>query len=289
MAENETTIDNLSQAINNSSSPAVGNNTGDSSAGSTSNPNSWLQTLPEDIRSSKSLAKFNDPNALAKSYLELEKSLDKRISLPADDANDEEWNKVFAKLGMPEDKKYILDEKRAELLKNNLADEDTLKLYEDLFHKGNLTKRQGERILEQIIESAKNSNNALIEAQKQARQANTVKFHEKYGDKSTEKLNILKATMAQHGSKELVDLVEESNYSPILIDLLLKLGESSKSDSLVSGKTNPLISTKEDAKKEIKRLESDKEFMLIYGDKGHAGYDEAIKKMQSLYDLAYNN
>jgi hypothetical protein len=52
---------------------------------------------------------------------------------------------------MPEDKKYIADEKKAELLKNNLADEETLLLYEDLFHKGNLTRRQGEKILERII------------------------------------------------------------------------------------------------------------------------------------------
>jgi hypothetical protein len=283
----EDIVENLSQVISNSGSSGADNNSGDSTSTLKSNVGDWLQGLPEDIRSSKSLAKFNDLPALAKSYLELEKNLDKRILMPSEEASDEEWSKVFAKLGMPEDKKYIADEKKAELLKNNLADEETLLLYEDLFHKGNLTRRQGEKILERIIENAQNSNKELIEARKTAREANLAKFQETYKESTSEKLNILKGVMSRYGSAELVDLVEETNYAPVLIDLLLKLGEGIKGDSLVSGKSNPLISDKETARKEIKRLESDREFMVKYAGKGHVGHKQAVKELNDLYDIAY--
>ena len=288
-----TTIENLTDAISGGGAGKTETSNTDkgeeiSKTESNSSQSNWLQSLPEDLRGLKSLEKFSDTNSLVKSYIELEKSLDKKISLPTDTANDEEWLKLYSKLGMPEDKKYIADDRKAELLKNNLADEDTLSLYEDLFHKGNLTKRQGQKILEHIVQNAQNTNKSVSEAREKDRASNMTKFNEQHGEKVAEKLNILKATMAKHGSDELVGLIEESNYAPVLIDLLLKVGESNKEDMLISGKADQLINDKNSATKEIKRLESDAKFMLEYRDKKHVGHSAAIVKMNELYATAYN-
>lgn len=78
---------------------------------------SWLDNLPEDLKGNKSLSKFTDMSGLAKSYLELEKNKDKGLMLPNEDASDEEWDKIYQKLGMPEDRKYISSDRRAELIK----------------------------------------------------------------------------------------------------------------------------------------------------------------------------
>jgi polyhydroxyalkanoate synthesis regulator phasin len=281
MSENNQNTQDLRDAI------TEGNKSDVTSIDSGKETGKWLEGLPDDLRGVKSLSKFNDLTSLAKSYIELEKNLDKRIIMPGDEASDEDWGKLFIKLGMPEDKKYITDEKKAELLKNNLTDGETLSLYEELFHKGNLTKRQGEKILNQIIENAQNTNEELIKVQKASREANMAKFYEVYKDQTSEKLNILKGVMSKYGSAELVDLVEETNYAPVLIDLLLKLGEGIKSDSLVSGKSEPTISDKETAVKEIKRLESDKEFMLKYADRSHIGHKQAVSELNDLYEIAY--
>lgn len=281
MSENNQNTQDLRDAI------IEGNKSDVTSIDSGKETGKWLEGLPDDLRGVKSLSKFNDLTSLAKSYIELEKNLDKRIIMPGDEASDEDWGKLFIKLGMPEDKKYITDEKKAELLKNNLTDGETLSLYEELFHKGNLTKRQGEKILEQIIENAQNANEELIKVQKASREANMAKFYEVYKDQTSEKLNILKGVMSKYGSAELVDLVEETNYAPVLIDLLLKLGEGIRSDSLVSGKSEPTISDKETAVKEIKRLESDKEFMLKYAGKSHIGHKQAVSELNDLYEIAY--
>lgn len=281
MSENNQNTQDLRDAI------IEGNKSDITSIDSGKETGKWLEGLPDDLRGVKSLSKFNDLTSLAKSYIELEKNLDKRIIMPGDEASDEDWGKLFIKLGMPEDKKYITDEKKAELLKNNLTDGETLSLYEELFHKGNLTKRQGEKILNQIIENAQNANEELIKVQKASREANMAKFYEVYKDQTSEKLNILKGVMSKYGSAELVDLVEETNYAPVLIDLLLKLGEGIRSDSLVSGKSEPTISDKETAVKEIKRLESDKEFMLKYAGKSHIGHKQAVSELNDLYEIAY--
>ena len=281
MSEKIQNVQELSDAINLNNKDTI------STTDNIKETGKWLDGLPEDLKGIKSLSKFNDLTSLAKSYIELEKNLDKRIVMPGDEASEEDWGKVFIKLGMPEDKKYISDEKKAELLKNNLTDEETLSLYEELFHKGNLTKRQGEKILNQIIENAQNANEELIKAQKASREANMAKFYEVYKDQTSEKLNILKGVMSKYGSAELVDLVEETNYAPVLINLLLKLGEGIRSDSLVSGKSEPTISDKETAVKEIKRLESDKEFMLKYADRSHIGHKQAVSELNDLYEIAY--
>ncbi|MDN3031329.1 MAG: hypothetical protein QMO91_08590 [Candidatus Tisiphia sp.] len=53
--------------------------------------------------------------------------------------------------------------------------------------------------------------------------------------------------MSKFGSKELAELIEGSNYSPALIDLLVRVGETLKSDSLVTGKELPGINSREAA------------------------------------------
>lgn len=281
MTENNETSENSSESLNDAIGLIDENN---------SMQNDWLNNLSNDMKNHKSLVKFKNIDGLAKSYLELEKGLEKRIALPNDDANDEEWQKVYKKLGYTKDENYISDDKKTQLLATNLVDEKTLKTYENLFHQAHLTKRQSEKILNQILENNKNINDSVIDEQRQAREANTAKFYETYNQNSTEKLNILKSTMAQYGSSELVNLIETSQYSPVLIDLLLKLGEKTKSDSLVYGKLEKLpTANKEEAKKEIKRLESNQEFMIQYEDKRNPKYKEAMQKMQSLYDLAFNN
>ncbi|WP_342259725.1 hypothetical protein [Candidatus Tisiphia endosymbiont of Metellina segmentata] len=68
--------------------------------------NSWLASLPEEIRNAESLSKFKDVSSLAQSYLEAEKGLNQRVLVPKAEASEEEWHKFYSRTGLPEDKKY---------------------------------------------------------------------------------------------------------------------------------------------------------------------------------------
>ncbi len=65
---------------------------------------SWRDTLPENLKTSPSLSKFDGDKPvekLAKSYVELESMLGKNIIPPGKDAKPEDWDRFYSKLGRP--------------------------------------------------------------------------------------------------------------------------------------------------------------------------------------------
>lgn len=63
---------------------------------------SFIDTLDEDIKGSRSLEKFKTTQELARSYTELSKLVGKKGEIPRDDASGEEWSEFYNKLGRPE-------------------------------------------------------------------------------------------------------------------------------------------------------------------------------------------
>jgi hypothetical protein len=63
----------------------------------------WRAGLPEELRDAAALKKFNDPGALAKSYVELEKKIGQRgVTVPGEGAAPEEIAAYRKALGVPE-------------------------------------------------------------------------------------------------------------------------------------------------------------------------------------------
>ena len=64
---------------------------------------SFVDTLPEDVRAEPSLKNFQDAGQLAKSYVHAQRMVGAdKISVPTKHATDEDWNQVFSKLGVPD-------------------------------------------------------------------------------------------------------------------------------------------------------------------------------------------
>ncbi|WP_341793360.1 MULTISPECIES: hypothetical protein [unclassified Rickettsia] len=241
---------------------------------------SWLSTLPEDLQKAESLSKFKDVSSLASSYLEAEKGLNSRVAIPKNDAADEEWNKFYARLGLPEDKKYT-DKRTTE-------DEEYLSKYEEMFYQSGLSKRQGEKLLNSLYNYSVDIQKKQQEELEGLRNSNVEWLKKHYQGGFDSKMQVMQAALSKFGTKELAGLIEESSYSPALVDLLVKVGETLKSDSLITGAEKPIITGAESALKEIKRLESDEGFMVKFKDKNHTGHTEAVNQMEQLYDIAYN-
>nr|WP_253307817.1 hypothetical protein [Rickettsia endosymbiont of Ceutorhynchus assimilis] len=241
---------------------------------------SWLSSLPDNLRSSESLSKFKDIPALASSYLEAEKSLNSRVAIPKAEGSDEDWHKFYARLGLPEDKKYT-DNRTAE-------DEPYVKQYEEMFYQSGLSKRQGEKLLAGLYNYSMDLQKKQQEELEGLRNSNVEWLKKHYNDGFDSKMQVMQAALSKFGTKELAGLIEESHYSPPLVDLLVKVGETLKSDSLVTGSEKAVITGAESALKEIKRLESDEGFMIKLKDKSHTGHSEAVTQRRQLYDIAFN-
>ena len=242
--------------------------------------NSWLSSLPDELKSAESLTKFKDVSSLASGYLEAEKALTSRVSIPKLEASDEEWSKFYQKLGVPEDKKYTD--------KRNSEDEEYLSKYEEMFYQSGLTHRQGKKLLEHLYNFSIDLQKQQSERLEQTKTGNIEWLKSNYGNEFDHKMTVMQAALSKFGTKELATLIEESSYSPALVDLLVKVGEVLRSDSLVTGSAAPTITGSDAALKEIKRLESDSEFMVILNGKNHTGHEEAVKRMEELYKVAYN-
>ncbi len=126
------------------------------------------------------------------------------------------------------------------------------------------------------------------ESIEQARNSNIDLLKNNYGNEFDRKMTVMQAALSKFGTKELAGLIEESSYSPALIDLLVRVGETLKSDSLVTGNESPTITSQDKALQEINRLESDTEFMVKLNRKDHTGHNQAVKRMEELYKIAYD-
>lgn len=66
-------------------------------------PKSWYDELDADLKANPSITKFKAPGELAKSYVELSKTLGKdKVVLPTDKSTPEEWKAFWKKVGAPE-------------------------------------------------------------------------------------------------------------------------------------------------------------------------------------------
>ncbi|WP_425364643.1 hypothetical protein [Candidatus Tisiphia endosymbiont of Mystacides longicornis] len=249
-------------------------------ANNTSSGNDWLDNMPEEIRKSESLGKFKDVSSLAQSYLEAEKSLNQRVAVPKDDSSDEEWHKFYCWLGLPEDKKYT--DKRSK------EDEEYLTRYEDMFYQSGLSKRQGEKLLNSLYGFSQDLQKQQQNAIEQTRHSHIDWLKNTYGNAFDNKMTVMQAALSKFGTKELAGLIEDSHYAPALVDLLVRVGETLKSDSLVTGKELPGINSREAALSEIDKLDSDPEFVVKLKTKDHTGHEQAVKRMQQLYKIAYD-
>jgi len=62
----------------------------------------WRTSLPEELRTEKSLEKYKSVPEVAKAYVEASKLMGNAVHMPKADATQEEFDKFYARLGRPE-------------------------------------------------------------------------------------------------------------------------------------------------------------------------------------------
>lgn len=220
---------------------------------------------------------FQTIGDLVKDYYEL-KQKPQGLMLPKED-NEEHWNSFYNQLGRPENKQY---------LEANEEERQTIAPYEDILFNAGLSKKQGQTLLNALINKAQTDAKASEEAQKKTYEANQKVLKEKYGDNMDATLNTLNGTLKKFGGESLTGLLEATQYHPDLVHFLVNVGQSHAPDKLITGESQPIAGSKEHAIAEIKRLENDDKFMSKYHDNSHKDHDEAIAIVTKLYDQAYS-
>lgn len=240
----------------------------------------WLADYPEDLRNSKSLQKFNDPQALAQSYLNAEKLLGReKIPMPRSDA---EYEEVYRRLGRPDDVKgyeFSLDGVQDQQLRAVV--EKDLTWYGELAHKAGLSKKQANMLLEGYLAEAGKGMQAQRDNEAYEMREGLNALRSEFGVAGADqKMNLATRAARHYMSNELYDAITASpiGRNPEFIKFLAKLGEEHAEEMGIDRSGASAISPK-NITDEIQKAQSDPAYL----DSSHPDHRKAVDRVSALY------
>jgi hypothetical protein len=256
---------------------------------------SWLQAIPENLRTDPSLANVrakDDKEAigvLAQMHINAQKLLGKpRIEKPSDSWTPEQWKSFHKDIGVPEtpDKYTLPDIKLAEGL---ALDDAKMTKWKGKFHELGLTPKQVHGVLGEYMTEM----NTEFTGQKTNTEADKAKniglLKQEFGDKYDAKIDIARGALRKFGDTSLVETLDSTGLAnnPGLVKFLIQVGESTMDDSAFGNGGGGGSGGPGSALQEIGKLKGDAEFMKVLSNRTLPGHKEAVERWASLHKSAY--
>lgn len=247
--------------------------------------NEFVSSLPEELRSNASLAKFKDAGSLAKSYTELEKSVGGRVKVPGADAKPEEWGEFYNKVGRPETPdKY---EYKAPTLPEGVRwPAEAEAAFKPVAHQLGLTSKQVQGLMEFIGADA----TANHQARAQATAAAQGELKNEWGANYDKNLALTQRAfkeLTDGGKDPIAEVLKETGLhaDPRVLRFFHKLGLQLGEENIVKPEGAGAEAEVGDALGKIAAIRNNKEH--AFHDPSKAGHKEAVAEMNKLYTIAY--
>ena len=249
---------------------------------------SFIDTLPEDIREDASLKNFTDAGQLAKSYVHAQRMVGAdKMAIPTKNFTEEDWQQTFSKLGVPDspdkyDVKYNVAEGQSdEPVKNFVANA----------HKLGLLPQQVQGVLDyytQLETGAVETEQKNLELQKINNEGELRKeFGLAYDDKVKSANNVFKNFFANElAHVKLQDGTSIGNH-PGFIKALSKMSDNFSEDTINAGQETTGNLTPSEAQKEVTKIMGDQSHP--YWLKDHPGHAAAVKEVADLQNMIHPN
>lgn len=247
---------------------------------------SWTDGFDEGAQSFVQTKGWQSPGDMLQSYQGLEKLVgnpDARLTVPGEDATDDDWSALYSKLGRPENKdgyEFAMPEGLPEDFNYSEDLRDGMRAWA---HEAGLSPRQAQRLHDGYVKHMADvqSNRAAEMQQAHTEAVNNLK--REWGGKYDQNVELAARAAETIGGNDMLGLLEAGlGNNPIMIKALAKVGEMLGEDSLVGGGD----ATISDARSEINRLSSDADFITKLTDRDHPGHDAAVKKWAELHERA---
>ena len=242
----------------------------------------FLDTLPEALRSEPSLKNFTNNGDLAKSFIHAQRmvGMDK-IPVPGKHSTDEDWQTVYNTLGRPSDPNdYNFEGVSFE------ADDPNLVEFKKAAHEAGLNPGQASKVLKfyEGLNSQSEETNAANE--QQMRQDSDLELRKEFGLAFDKKVKQADDVYKKFFPNELKDQqLANGNLlgnDPSFIKALAKLGDNFSEDNMES--ENNLTLTPENAQREITKLTAPS---TPYWDKKHPGHQAAVDEVFALQNVKH--
>lgn len=248
----------------------------------------WRTTLPEDLRSHASMAKFTSAEALARSYISAEGMIGRdKIVLPRDANDAEALDRAYAALGRPENADGYTYKPPADLPQGVVFDEGLLKTYAAAAHKHGLNQTQFEGVAGMFLDHLTQGASAAATASEAALKQGEGLLKREWGERYDTNMRISREAVRSFGGDELVTFLDESGLGnhPILVKAFTKIGAQTVGEEKLLGGARDAALTPANLDAAISDFRSKNAGALA--SKGHPDHGRLVQELQGLYQRRY--
>lgn len=242
----------------------------------------FLDQLPEDLRTEPSLKNFTNVGDLAKSLVHAQKMIGMdKIPVPGKHSTQDDWNVIYSKLGRPSDpKEYKFDGISID------QDDPGLQQFKQVAHSVGLNSDQASKILQFYGELSESGQQQLAAQEQQVREASESELRKEWGLAFDKKVQQADSVFQKFFPNELKDQkLANGNLlgnDPQFIKAMAKLAENFSEDNMNT--ENDLTMTPNDAQREIEKLTAPG---TPYWDKKHPGHQNAVQEVFMLQNMKH--
>lgn len=237
------------------------------------NTNTGLEFIPESYRESGWAKKYSTADDFFKGIDNMAKLVGQKqiiqgISLPGEDATEDQMNDFYSKIGRPESAdKYVFDESK---LPEGIDYEAEKKSFSDIAYKIGLTSKQTKELFNVYSDQL---GQKLSSFTQKAQLDGDTALKEAFGDKIQDGLGLAKKGAHSLGIADKLD-EEGLSFNPTVLKMAAKLGELLGEDTIISPASSGSI---ESELQEALKLQKSPEYLA--GDKAtHARVAAAYKR-----------
>lgn len=252
----------------------------------------WQDQLSPDLKINPVMQRFQTPDALAKSYLELNKVMSGGnrdahvVTIPANE-DEKAWTELYGKLGRPETSAdYKLEVELPETLER---DEGLEKVFRDSAHKHGLSAKQAQGLFKDFITAQVDRFNTSTAAHQQSLLEAETALKTEWGAAYEQKLQTIGEVLGKYSTDSFKTMLDETglgNNVEMLrfVDQVVRALGDDTIDTTGSG-AHSQVMTPADATAAINQKYADAEFSKAYRDKTHPSHAAAVEEMSKLFKL----
>ena len=241
--------------------------------------------IPENFREEKSLENFNNMEDFVKSYLHAQKMVGAdKIPVPNKHSTDEDWNKVFKRLGAPgspDDYKYDF--------KDQEMDSQQVQEFNKTAHRLGLLPKQAEGLIKFYNEM---NGNIAANQEEQAAQAQLnveTELKKEFGPQFNKRLDQAKRLAVNSLGQDFLENTYLKDGSRLgdnltVIKAFSSLADKLSEDPIIQGDGSSYMTAK-DIEKEITELTQEGS---AYWDKTHINHQKSVDEVLKLREMLNN-
>lgn len=239
----------------------------------------WRESLPEELRSEPCLDSVKNFSTLVKSFVSGQKMIGKnKITLPGENASEEELNAFYSALGRPESAdKYSYE--GVTLPEGITLNDDSVKAFREFCFANGLSQNTFEKAIAWEIQRADTAQREAIAAHNREYEETMSKLQQQYGSNLPARIAQVDKALTTFGIRDLfVDRGLTNNYQ--IFEALANIGASISESRLKDGSTPPAFVS---PRQQIDEIYADRNNPIYHID--HPGHDKAVAEVKRLMAL----